>query len=234
MEPKIEGRCGSFYGVGVGPGDPELLTLKALRILNQCTVIAHPGKTHDSGVALGCVRPLLADFYKKQILSLEVPMTKDVAILQAAYEAHVEEIVSHLEAGEDVAFLNLGDPTIYGSYMQLHQLVKAQGFEAHIIPGIPSFCGAAAELEEALCRRREQLHIIPASYDMNKALELSGTKVFLKSASSYGALRELLQSYDGRVAVVCNATMDCQEIYWGVEEMPQDVGYLTLVFVYDK
>ena len=225
---------GTLYGVGVGPGDPELITLKTLRILDSCSVIAHPGKTHDSGVALQCVRPLLAGFHTKTILACEVPMTKDAETLDAAYEANAEELKKHLDAGEDVAFLNLGDPTIYGSYMILHEKLVAAGYEAHIIPGIPSFCAAAAALEKQLCYRGEELHIIPASYDLEEALKLKGTKVFMKSGKKYEELRELLQKQQANVDVVCNASMDNQICYEGVANMPPTAAYLTLVLVYDR
>ncbi|MBQ5387155.1 MAG: precorrin-2 C(20)-methyltransferase, partial [Lachnospiraceae bacterium] len=177
MDDKRVTKRGCLYGVGVGPGDPELLTLKALRILNSCSVIAHPGKTHDAGVALDCVRPVVQEFHKKTILSCEVPMTKEATVLDAAYETNVSLICERLDAGEDVAFLNLGDPTIYGSYMTIHKMVEDRGYEAYIVPGVPSFCAAAAALEDALCLRGEELHVIPASYDVANALELSGTKV---------------------------------------------------------
>jgi len=225
---------GCLYGIGVGPGDPELLTLKALRILNNCNIIAHPGKTHDAGVALDCIRPVLQEFHKKTIVSCEVPMTKDKEALDAAYETNVSEICKHLNSGEDVAFLNLGEPTIYGSYMTIHKMVQARGYEAFIVPGIPSFCAATAALGEALCLRGEELHIIPASYNVRDALQLAGTKVFMKSGKKYQKLRSLLQNTDLQVDVVTHASMENELCYHGASNMPQDADYLTLVIVFDR
>ena len=234
MDDKRVTKRGCLYGVGVGPGDPELLTLKALRILNGCSVIAHPGKTHDAGVALDCVRPVVQEFHKKTILSCEVPMTKEAAVLDAAYETNVSLICERLDAGEDVAFLNLGDPTIYGSYMTIHKMVEDRGYEAYIVPGVPSFCAAAAALEDALCLRGEELHVIPASYDVANALELSGTKVFMKSGKKYQELREHLQNGARQVDVVTYASMDKQQCFRGASNMPEEAEYLTLIIVYER
>ncbi|MBO4456546.1 MAG: precorrin-2 C(20)-methyltransferase [Butyrivibrio sp.] len=225
---------GCLYGIGVGPGDPELLTLKALRIMNGCEVIAHPGNDCGCGVALSFVEQVVERFDEKKIISCEVPMTKDAEVLNSAYEKNVSVICSHLDAGEDVAFLNLGDPTIYGSYMVIHEKVRELGYEAHIISGVPSFCAAAAALDEELCRRSEELHIIPATYGIEEALQLSGTKVFMKSGKNYQELRKVLKDRKLQVLVVCNASMEQQMCYRGVDEMPEEAGYLTLVIVFDR
>ena len=227
-------KVGCLYGIGVGPGDPELLTLKALRILNECDVIAHPGKDRDSGVALSCVSGIVECFEEKKIIDCEVPMTKDANVLDEAYESSISVICSHLDAGENVAFLNLGDPTIYGSYMVIHEKVRKLGYDAQIIPGVPSFCAAAAALDEELCRRTEELHIIPATYGVEEALQLTGTKVFMKSGKKYHELRKVLQERKLQVSVVCNASMEQQVCYMGLDAMPEEAGYLVLVIVFDR
>ncbi|MFR5732658.1 MAG: SAM-dependent methyltransferase [Clostridium sp.] len=92
----------------------------------------------------------------------------------------------------DVACLTLGDPTIYSTYIYIHRLVKARGYDAKIINGIPSFCAVSARLEDSLADRSEQIHIIPSTYGVEDALNLSGTKVLMKAASKMPLVKEVL------------------------------------------
>ena len=128
---------GMLYGVGVGPGDPELITKKAERIIRQAAVLAVPDPGRGEKTALNIVGEL-AD--GKELLTCEAPMVRDHAALDGAYERNADRVCAALDAGKDVAFITLGDPTVYSTYLYLHKKVVARGYDAQIIPGVPSFC----------------------------------------------------------------------------------------------
>lgn len=222
---------GTFYGVGVGPGDPELLTLKASRVLQRCPVVAAPGKnpreTTAFQIALGAC-PFLEE---KELAGIYMPMTKDADRLEAGHREAQEQLAAYLDQGKDVAFLTLGDPCIYSTYMYLHKRVVSAGYEAEIISGIPSFCAAAARLGITLGEKEEQIHILPASYDVEEGLALPGTKVLMKAGKEMPKVKALLERSGAEVCGAQNCTMEGEALYRSAEELPEDAGYYTLVFV---
>jgi len=220
---------GKLYGIGVGPGDPELMTLKAVRILSECEVIGIPGENPAKSVAYLIAQKACPDIAQKEHLLLETPMTKDKAILDKGYELSAEKIEAVLEHGKSVALLTLGDPTIYSTYIYIHRLVKGHGYETEIVSGVPSFCAVAAKIGDSLVDRQMQLHIIPASYQNEAALEYSGTKVFMKAASKFQTLKDRLNSMDCRSVMIENCGMEDERIYYKVEDYPDEASYYTIV-----
>ena len=140
---------GTLYGVGVGPGDPELLTVKAVRLLQRCPVIAAPQTRSGETLALDIVRQALP-LAGKTILPLYFSMERDRALIRAAHERAADAIQAHLDGGEDVAMLNLGDVSIYATWGYVMELVRGRGYETAMVPGIPSFCAAASRLDATL------------------------------------------------------------------------------------
>ena len=145
----MEVRKGVFYGVGVGPGDPELLTLKALRTLERCPVIAAPRTKSGETLALDIVRRAMS-LEDKTILPLEFTMSRDPAVLRASRLRAAEAIAAHLAAGRNTAMLNLGDVSIYATFGYLMDILTGEGYEAVMVPGVPSFCAVAARLGTSL------------------------------------------------------------------------------------
>ena len=135
---------GILYGVGVGPGDPELLTLKARRILSEADVIAVPDKGAGEKTALNIVKDYIQD---KPLHTCAAPMVRDQAVLDRVRDSIAAELCGLLEEGKTVAFITLGDPSIYSTYLYIHRRVLAAGYEAKMVPGVPSFCAVAAQLE---------------------------------------------------------------------------------------
>ena len=154
---------GTLYGVGVGPGDPRLMTYLAVDTIKCCPVLAVPADGKGKAVAYRIASGIVKNLDQKECLDLATPMTKDRAVLDAAYQTAADRIIEKLEQGLDVACLTLGDPTIYSTYIYIHRLVKARGYDAKIINGIPSFCAVSARLEDSLADRSEQIHIIPST-----------------------------------------------------------------------
>lgn len=222
---------GTLYGVGVGPGDPELLTLKALRIIKESQVVAVPGGEVTGTVAYRIVKQAYPELDEKEIIGLEMPMTKDAEILRESHDAAAAAVEKHLQEGRSVAFLTLGDPTVYSTYLYVHQRVKADGFTAEIISGITSFCAVAARMGMGLVEKSQPLHVIPASYQIEDALKLSGTKVLMKAGRKMKKVKEQLLEHPGDVAMVENCGMEGERLFRGAEEIPEEAGYYSLIIV---
>lgn len=221
--------AGKLYGVGVGPGDPQLLTIKALRVIKECDIIAVPGKIAKDTVAYKIVEEICPEIEKKELLGIYMPMTKDKKVLETSHAEGVSKLREQLDAGKNIAFLTLGDPTVYSTYMYLHGQIDEEGYDVEIVSGIPSFCAAAARLGISIAQKAEQIHIIPASYQVEDALELSGTKIFMKAGGKLPAVKENLKEHPEKVYAVENCGMADEHVYYGADELPENAGYYTLV-----
>ncbi len=222
---------GTLYGVGIGPGDPELLTLKAIRVIQESPVIAVPGKVKEDTVAYQIVKQAIPTLGEKECLEVYMPMTKDPKALKESHQAGAEKVAAALREGKNVAFLTLGDPTVYATYIYIHQRLREEGFSTEIINGITSFCAAAARLDMGLVEKEEMLHVIPASYQIEEALKLPGVKVLMKAGKQMPRVKEQLKKLDCQVAMVENCGMEQEHVYYSAEEIPEDAGYYSLLIV---
>ena len=184
---------------------------------------------------------------KKELLGIHMPMTKDKAVLKTSHEKGADRLCEELDRGKNVAFLTLGDPTIYSTYIYLHEEVKRKGYPVEIVSGIPSFCAAAAKLNMSIAMGAQQLHIIPAVYQVKEGLELSGTKVLMKAGRRLSEVKEQLETEQKlsdvkgqpkdcteQVFMVENCGMEEERICRGAEQMPETAGYYTLVIVKEE
>ena len=224
---------GTFYGVGVGPGDPRLMTILAVETIRSCPVVAVPLHGSERGVAYQIARGMIDDLDAKECVGFRVPMSKDRNILTEAYQRAASDIIEKLREGKDVACLTLGDPTIYSSYIYLHRIVQASGFHTEIISGVPSFCAVSAKLGDSLVDRDEQLHVIPSSYasTLEAALQLPGTKVLMKAGREIGAVKELIRQQNCSCRMVENCGMPDENIYACLEDIPEKAGYYSVIVV---
>lgn len=226
--------AGKLYGIGIGPGDPELLTLKAVRIIEECDVIAVPGKKKEETLAYRIVRQAIPKVAEKECLEVDMPMTKDAEKLAQSHKAAFEEITQVLDSGRSIAFLTLGDPCIYSTYIYMHQRIAQAGYETEIVNGIPSFCAVSARLNQGLVERDQMLHVIPASYEIEEGMKLSGTRVLMKAGKKMGQVKAQIKKMNAKVAVIENCGMENEKIYHSVEEIPEEAGYYSLMIVKDK
>ena len=223
--------AGKLYGIGVGPGDPELMTLKALKTMKACDVIAIPGKNPSESVAYRIAEGAYPEISEKEQLLITTPMTKDLKILNDAYRKGAEAIEKLLDEGKSVGLLTLGDPTIYSTYIYVHRNVIQDGYEAEIINGIPSFCAVSARFGDSLVDRDEPLHIIPASYQIEDALELPGTKVLMKTGKNMASVRRSILESGQEAVLVKNCGMPGEAVYHGAGNFPDNPGYYSLIIV---
>lgn len=225
---------GKLYGIGVGPGDPKLLTLKAVEVLQECDVIAIPANDTDRCVAYQIAFAAVPEIADKEILHVDMPMTKKKDVLDKSHDEGAKLVRHTLDQGHTIGFLILGDPTVYSTYLYIHERVKAAGYETEIVSGIASPLAAAALLNTGLVEMDEQLHIIPATYGMEDVLALSGTKVLMKAGKKIKMIKERLQKSDQQVFFVENCGMASQRILEGVDQLPEDAGYYTIVVLKER
>lgn len=221
---------GKLWGVGVGPGDPELLTLKAVRVLEQADVILAPDTGKADKTALHIIKNHLNG---KTPVLVPTPMTRDQDRLDQAYAAAARQIIACLDAGQQVAFITLGDPTVYSTYMYIHEIVRAQGYPVEVVPGVPSFCAAAARLNISLCQGTELLLVIPASHSAEALLDVPANKVFMKAGSAILELKKTLEERDmlDNAAMVENCSMENEQVYPDFRTLDKPSGYFSLVIV---
>ena len=168
---------GTFYGIGVGPGDPELLTVKAIDALKKIDVLIAPKteKKSDS-VALSIARPYLKP--SVEIIFQTFPMVRDFAAEKKIFEANTNEILKNLRGGRNVGFATLGDPMFYSTYIYIFKLLEPRGVKIVTVPGVPAFLAIAAQIGRPLAYGNDILTIIPAT------AELDAIKNFLDKADA--------------------------------------------------
>lgn len=224
---------GTLYGVSIGPGDPELITVKSMNIISRCKYIATPHTGTGDSLALSIVSQAI-DLSDKEIMKLEFPMTKDKDILTKSHNEAAESIAKVLDEGEDVAMLNLGDVTIYSTFAYTMDKLLERDYDVEVIPGVTSFCASASQLKIGLTTMNEPLHIIPATgIDIKEALQMSGSKVFMKIGRSMPKLIDALNELGikDNVYAVENCGLENEKIYHSLDEFDGDMGYFTIVVV---
>ena len=227
-------QTGKLFGVGVGPGDPELMTLKAVRLIRECDIVFVPGKVPEETVAYQIAVQAVSEICEKKLVGINMPMTKDQELLRKSHEEAVATAAGYLEAGCNCVFLTLGDPCIYSTYIYVHKQLSKQGYQTEIVSGIPSFLAVSAKLNEGLVEGAQMLHVIPATYQVEEGMDLPGTKVFMKSGKALGKVKAAMQkaNLDGKMIERCG--MPGEQIYNSVEQFPDEAGYYSLVIAKEK
>ncbi|KAB2953415.1 precorrin-2 C(20)-methyltransferase [Heliorestis acidaminivorans] len=223
-----------FYGIGVGPGDPELLTHKATRILNQVEVVIAPKSRNDrASLALTIAKEYLNS--KVEIHTLLFPMTYEEEKLTTAWQESISIITEALDKGKSVAFITLGDPMLYSTYIYLHKLLQCKRYQTEIIPGIPSFCAAAARTGQPLAEGKETLTIIPAiseSDDLDALFAHSDNLVLMKVYKEKDQIIERLEKHGlkEQATLISRCGLDGERIVHNLDEIrSKPVNYLSLI-----
>ncbi len=220
---------GIAYGVGVGPGDPELMTLKACRLIRENDVMALPGKVPQETVAYRIAAAAVPELAEKELVPVYMPMVKDRKILEESHRKAADTIERYLDEGRNVVYLTLGDSAIYCTFSYIQHILEADGYKTELVSGIPSFCAAASALGTSLAEWNEPLHIIPALHNAEGRLEWPGNYVLMKSASHMKDVKEMLARSGMDVQGVENCTMENEHIYRSLEDIPDDAGYFSLL-----
>lgn len=225
---------GIFYGVGVGPGDPQLLTLKAVEVIkNADVVIAPKTEKKEDSTALSIARPYLkADV---EILKLVFPMVSNTDTLADAWENNKNSILKELRAGKKVVFLTLGDPMFYSTYMYVYRLLKDCGHGIETIPGVPAFCAIGSQLGQPLAEGNDVISIIPATMtegEMDKVLAISDNVVLMKVYKNFGKVVEKLEQYGfgNNAVMISKCGLPDEQVSYNLSEVDgANVNYLTTI-----
>lgn len=226
--------AGILYGVGVGPGDPEYMTLKAVRLIREGDVIAVPGEVPQETVAYKIAVQAVPELADKELLPVYMPMVMDKAVQAMNHDKAADAIEACLKQEKNVVFLTLGDPTVYSTYMYVQHRIEARGYQTVLVSGITSFCAAAARANISLVEWNEQLHVLPAVHRLGHELDAPGNYVLMKSGRSMGQVKEMLRRSGRSVVMVENCGMENEHIYHSVEEIPDDAGYYSLIIAKER
>ncbi|YBV98401.1 precorrin-2 C(20)-methyltransferase [Phyllobacteriaceae bacterium JZ32] len=232
---------GRLFGLGVGPGDPELITLKALKRLKAAPVVAYHAAKGKKGNALSIVEEYLSA--EQTLLPLIYPVTTEKLPTGMDYEKIISDfyaeiaaaLAEHLDAGRDVAVIAEGDPLFYGSFMYIHDRL-AHLYETEVVPGVCSFLGAAAVLGAPVAYRNQTLTILSGvleAQELKRRLADTEAAVIMKLGQNLAKVRGVLEELGlmDRALYVERATMAAQRILPLNEVEPEKSPYFSLILV---
>lgn len=218
----------TLYGVGVGPGDPELVTLKAIRVIREADCIFAPRpKKESEGMAETIVAEHLTG---KQVVYLHLPMGADNS---ERYREIANEIDATLRDGESGAFITIGDPMVYSTFTYLMFAAQTLGIQTRIVPGIPSFAAASAALGEPLAIRDDSFYLADGSVD-DEILRRVQTVCVLKPRKELAQTLDKLERYGFEYAYLKRCSLPEEEIIRDRDRIAQDRDYMTLLFARKK
>jgi len=230
---------GRLYGVGVGPGDPELMTLRAYNVLSRVPVIFVPLKDKESR---SYAKSIVASLIKKsegKIVGLVLPMLRDGEQLADYWRQAVESMWQYLKNGEDCAFVNVGDPLLYGTFVHILKTLQKSHpeVEVEVIPGISSINAAAARAIVPLASNDERIAIISGNREdrvIRQTLENFDTVVFMKMNTVFDKLLTILEELKliEKCVYVRRCTTQDEEIIWDISQLKgEKVDYFSLLIV---
>ncbi len=203
-----------LFGLGVGPGDPELITLKALRILQDVAVIAYPAPEGKDSLVRAIAAPHISG--GKIEIVIETPMIPGAFPNHGVYDRYAAEIAAHLDAGRDVAVLCEGDPFFYGSFMYLDQRLAGE-YETQVVPGVSSLNACAARAGWPLASRGDVLSVLPATLNeeiLEARLRETASAAIIKVGRHLDKVLKIINKLGlaGNACYVEHATMGCEKI----------------------
>jgi precorrin-2/cobalt-factor-2 C20-methyltransferase len=224
---------GILYGVGVGPGDPELMTVKAWRLISTAKVIAYLAANGGESTARGIAAPFIGSDCEE--IAIDMPMQVERAPAQAAYDHGAFLIAERLERGETVVMLCEGDPLFYGSFMYVLERL-APRFNIEVVPGVISAVASAAALRMPLAKRDDVLKVLPATLDaarLSQELEHCATAVIIKVGRHLGKIKTILSQHSltYSATAVIRASHESQEIIPVADCDADSLPYFSTIIV---
>ena len=224
---------GKLIGIGVGPGDTELLTLKAAKVLKTVPVVFSPKSAKEKeSIALSIVRPVLKerkDYKRLMLVEPIFPMIEDKKELEKIWNSAADMMAQYLDSGRDVAFITLGDPSVYSTYSYVQK--RSGRYEIETIPGITSFTACAAAKNKALVEQDDILTIVPKIDDrLEEIMEYSDSVVLMKASRNTKELESAIESKNRKKEIysVENCTREDEKI---IEGFSDEKPYLTTTVI---
>lgn len=229
---------GKLIGLGVGPGDPELLTLKGIKLIQEAEVLIAP----CSKIGESTAYQIIKDYIKgdTQVLEMVFPMVYCKETLTSAWEENVQQIINFLDTGVDVVFLTLGDPMVYSTFIYMMERMKDLKYAIESIPGITSFCAVANRTLIPLAEGEEAFTVLPLkrnSRALEKAIETGNNLVVLKASSSPAELGEILKKnhLEYEFVMCSNCGKGNEQVTTKVEDLKKgEVPYFSTVIIKNK
>lgn len=227
---------GKLYGIGVGPGNPGLMTVRAKELLEGAGVIAYPvRKLGEEGTALEIVKGAV-DVSGKEVVELLFSMNPDDEVRRRCRAENIERMCAMLDEGKDIAMITLGDVAVYSTYMYLDREIRNRGYETEVVPGIPSFCHGAARAGLPLMIGEESLAVLSMAkhnlQKVEKAVDCMDNIVIMKA---YASIREIAGMMERRGIPLSNATVmsniGMEDEYVGPLDADREYGYFTTVLI---
>ena len=225
---------GKFYGIGVGVGDPENITVKATKKLHEVDVIVLPeAKSGEGSTAFNIVKEYVKAGVEQMFL--EFPMIKDVEARKVFRKNNADKISEELEKGKNVAFLTIGDPMTYSTYTYVLEHI-ADDVEVETVAGITSFNSIAARLNVPLMIGDEDLKVVSVNRktDIHKEIENNDNLVFMKVSRNFEKLKQALIKTGtiDKVIMVSNCGKENQKVYYDIKDLVEDdIPYFTTMIV---
>lgn len=230
---------GTLYGIGVGPGAPDLITLRAVSVLRNIPVVLAASSTrNDYSTALAIARPHLPG--SARVIPLAFPMTRDKTALAGAWEKNARKAAAVLEQGEDAAFLTLGDPLIYSTFGYLMRTLAAlrPHIPVTVIPGITSFQAAAAETRTVLCEGEENFMLLPGvmnNEDLSYCARKADNAAILKAYHTLPRIQSALDAEkEHKTALFVSRLGLDKQVITPLAQAPESPNYLSLVLATKK
>lgn len=229
---------GKIYGIGVGPGDPELLTLRAVRTLKEVDLVCVPkSKTEKESLALSIAKQAVDG--NLDTLELLFPMTHDKEVLKEHWDTATEMIISKAREGKNIAFITIGDPMFYSTYAYVLERVKKiyPDIEIETVPGITAFAACSAYINEPLTEGDENLAVVPAAYGITaikQALAENDNVVLMKVNRLYDQVAELLKEMDllGKAVYISRVGYSDQYYTTDIESLiGKEKDYMSIMII---
>lgn len=235
---KSEHTIGTLFGVGVGAGDPDTLTKKAAECIKVADVLCLPAASRETCRSYKTAVQALPEIRDRAYLCLDFKMTRDPEKRQQVRRQAFEKLEGLLQEGKNLAFITVGDPTVYSTFHYMAELARQKELPVQVVNGVPSFCAAASCLGIDLCEGDEELHILTGQSDIEKALDYPGTKVIMKCGKNTAAIRAKLMEMEDTGRIRVYAAADCgmpgERRYFSAEEIPEEAYYMTTIIVKGK
>lgn len=226
---------GKLYGIGAGPGDSELMTVKAVRLVREADLIITP-KTEkkDGSVAWHIAAPYIPK--TAEVLPMVFPMVTDPAVLKAQWKENAALIAEKLDEGKNIVFLTLGDPMLYSTYMYIFHAFEGSGYDIETIPGIPAFLAIASYLNMPVAEWEETAAILPATADpdtIDRMLSAADHAVIMKVYKNWPLIQKLLRKH-GMIhssVMISRAGLPDEVIFRDLDRVPSDYqpNYLSTI-----
>lgn len=228
---------GKIYGVSLGPGDPDLLTIKGLRILQAADKIFYPGSLLESGKTTSYSLKMLQHFYldETKLEGFFLTMNGDIEEADAVYEAAFQKMLEHYQRGETIAFVSEGDISFYSTFAYILDKIQQAKLEVEIIPGVPAFIAGGAAGKFPVALRNDKLAVLPRLNDvtlLDKYLEEFDTVVLMKFRSVAHKLLNTLKRTPHRIHYCERLGTEHQYITTDINELEtREIPYFSLLII---